>query len=176
MEIQYFEIAEMPGKQMFRCEKMRASISVNACSLMWREAAEKGAPERLDRCRNCQIGAKHAGVGDASLSPLRGSMICGRCEQGATRLIHGHLCVSCYNRQREYLLGRNAKGNAPKCHPQLHALAIKYRAGQVVKVMAMPHVVHVSELVIAALRDEPKQVTFGPMIKRPAGPQAELFA
>lgn len=102
-------------------------------------------------------------------------MICGRCEQGATRLIHGHLCVSCYNREREYLKGRNAKGNAPKYHPTLYAISLRYRAGSQVKTRTMQHVTCAAELVIAALRDEPKQVTFAALVRRPVLPQCELF-
>lgn len=30
------------------------------------------------------------------------------------RLIHGALCLSCYNREREVVVGRNAKGVPPK--------------------------------------------------------------
>lgn len=176
VEIEYFEMPEVPGSKMFRCAPLMATMSVNACSLRWRGASNKGAPERLDRCRNCRVGARHAGASDASLSPLHGMSICGRCHSGATRLIRGHLCVSCYNREREYVKGRNARGKAPKLHPMLHHLAIRYRAGAVVKLLTMPHVVNTTELVIAALRDEPKQVTFCALVPRPAVIQEDLFA
>lgn len=177
VEVEYFELPELPGRAMFRCEPLKANLAVASCADMWRQAAQRGAPERLDRCRNCHLGAKHAGVRDASLSPLHGAMVCGRCHTGTTRLIHGHLCPSCYNRQLEYLKGRNAKGNAPKYHPVLWRIAIRYMAGGRIKTLCRPHVVSSEELVIAALRDEAKQVTFGPTARKPAGmPQLELFA
>jgi hypothetical protein len=97
--------------------------------------------------------AHHAGVGDATLSPLFATPICARCERGATRLIHGHLCVSCMNRQYEYRKGANARGNAPVTHPSLHQAAIRYRAGGRIKTLRRDDVANPSELVIAALRD-----------------------
>src|SRR5690606_2664063 len=43
---------------------------------------------------------------------------CTRCEVGSFRLVSGRLCPSCYNRQREWIVGRNAKGGKPTI--QLH--------------------------------------------------------
>lgn len=172
--VEYIELEELPGQTMFRCDRRHATLRVEACGEMWRAANDRGAPERLDQCRNCSIGAKHAGVGEISLSPLRGMSICGRCHQGATRLVWGHLCVSCYNRQREYLIGRNAKGSAPKMHPALHRLEIRFMAGDHIQTLAIPHAVSSEELVIAALRDTSKQVTFSFSAKVPAGPQLEM--
>ena len=126
-------------------------------------------------CRGCQIGAMHAGVAEATLSPLYASQICARCNSGGLRLIGGHLCVSCYNREREWILGRNARGRAPVAHPKLHRLSVCYRTGGRVKVLEKPYCAGVDELVIAALRDEPKQVTFGPVPRRSPLPQLELF-
>jgi hypothetical protein len=45
--------------------------------------------------------------------------ICARCLLESDRMIHGYLCVSCYNREREYRIGRNAKGKPPVKHPDL---------------------------------------------------------
>lgn len=174
--VQYFEMPELPGHKMFRCERRQATLSTERCSLMWKEGHSKGAHERLWLCRGCPIGATHSGVAEASLSPLYAKCICSRCHRGATRLIHGDKCVSCYNRQREYLLGRNARGNAPVTHPPLYRLAVRYRAGGRVKTLARDNIADTLELVVAALRDEPKQVTFGMMPPRSPLPQMELFA
>ncbi|MBB3017637.1 hypothetical protein FHR70_000677 [Microvirga lupini] len=172
--VEYFTLEELPDRPMFRCERRNATLQVSACAGMWSEANGKAAPERLDRCKNCPLGAKHAGVGEISLSPLRGMSICARCHQGTTRLIRKHLCVSCYNREREFNLGRNAKGSAPVKHPPLHNIEIRYQAGEVLQRLAMP-VVSSEELVVAALRDTSKQVTFAFSGKRPEMPQGELF-
>lgn len=171
----YFTLPELPDKPMFRCERRQATLQVQSCAGMWTQANGKAAPERLDQCKNCPLGAKHAGVGEISLSPLRGMSICARCHQGTTRLVRKHLCVSCYNREREYLIGRNAKGSAPKLHPPLHHLEIQYQAGDAIQRLVL-HAVSSEELVIAALRDTSKQVTFAFSSKRPELPQGDLFA
>lgn len=174
-KIEYFEIPEMPGKPMFRCEARRATISTSACAGMWTHGAIKNSNERYWLCKGCAIGAKHAGVGDATLSPLYASTICARCGCGSTRLIHGHLCVSCYNRSLEYIKGRNARGNAPVTHPTLYRLSIRYRAGGRVKTLHRQHSADPMELVVATLRDEPKQATFMLLSPRSPHPQMGLF-
>lgn len=156
----YFTLPELPGKPMFRCERMAASLPVEACAGRWREANGKGTAEHLFQCKNCPIGAMHAGAGEISLSPLRGASVCARCEMGTARMVRKHLCVSCYNREREYILGRNAKGVPPKMHPPMHHIEIRFQAGEEVRRMAL-QAVSVQELVIAALRDTSKQVMFG---------------
>lgn len=172
--VEYFTLAELPDKPMFRCERLKATLQVSACSARWTEANARGASERLDLCKNCQLGAKHAGAGEISLSPLRGMSICARCHQGTTRLIRRHLCVSCANREYEYRKGRNAKGSAPVKHPPLLKFEVRYQAGDQLQRMARD-AVNIDELVVAVLRDTGKQVTFGFMAKRPELPQGELF-
>lgn len=175
-KIEYFEILELPGKPMFRCEKKRASLTTTACSAMWTGGSTKNSDDRFWQCKGCAIGAKHAGVGDATLSPLFAAPICARCGSGATRLIHGHLCVSCYNRAREWIKGCNARGTVPVTHPTLYCMAIRYRAGGRVKTLTKSNTACSSELIIAALRDEPKQATFALLAAPSPLPQMELFA
>lgn len=176
MDIQYFTIPELgPDRPMFRCERRSATIQASACATMWRGANDQREPEeRFLSCRNCQIGARHAGINQASLSPLRGMSICARCHTGTTRLIRGHLCVSCMNRQYEYLKGRNAKGKTPVRHPTLYQIPLRYSAGGVVKRISM-QAADSEELVVATLRDERKQVTFSFVAIGPALPQGDLF-
>ena len=161
---------------MFRCEKRRASMSSSSCAKLWHEGNRKGCADRFWLCKGCNIGALHAGVGDATMSPLYASPICARCGTGATRLIGGHLCVSCQNRQYEYKKGRNARGNAPVTHPTLYRISIRYMVGGQVKTKTRDDSVSSAELIVGALRDEPKQVTFGMLSPRPPLPQLELFA
>src|SRR3546814_18156292 len=51
----------------------------------------------------------------ASLSPIKGTLTCSRCHRQSTRawLIGKWLCVSCWNREREWVRGRHATGNRP---------------------------------------------------------------
>lgn len=159
---EYFTMVELPDVQMFKCPKRAATLRTTACADMWKSANyQRDAPERLDLCKNCALGAEHAGVKYVSLSPLRGVNICGRCQRNATRLIHRHLCVSCYNREREYLIGRNARGATPKMHPRLYPLELRILAGDLVETVRIERAVNSGELVVAALRDMSKQVTFG---------------
>lgn len=174
--IDYFVIPELPNVQMFTCAKRRASLQVASCADMWLEANQQRiAPERLDLCKNCPLGAEHAGVKDVSLSPLRGVSVCARCQLGTTRLVKHHLCVSCYNREREFLIGKNSRGNKPVMHPQLYRLKLKILAGDSVEECKLDKAVDLTELVVAALRDVKKQVTFGFQSIAPNVRQMDLF-
>lgn len=160
--VEYFENPLLPGKRMFRCERLCASLQVSACAGMWREANAAGAvPERLFRCRQCPVGAEHAGVADANMSPLRGSGICSRCHRSDLRLIGGNICVSCQNRAYEWLKGRNAKGKAPVKCPRLDRRVLKFVCAGQVRTLVRRHTVNTEELVIELLRDSAKRVMLG---------------
>lgn len=94
------------------------------------------------------------------MSPLKGSRICARCHRGAMRLIWGHICVSCYNREREAVIGRNAKGRAPVKIGRLEPRGIWYLAGRQLVRLARARTVDTTELVVAALRDSSDRVRF----------------
>lgn len=160
--VDYFENPLLPGRKMFRCERLSASLQVSACSGMWQEANQKGAvPERLFRCRQCPLGATHAGVGDANMSPFRGAPICSRCHRTGMRLIRGNICVSCQNRAYEWVKGANAKGKAPVRHPALVRRAVRVMAGGEVSTVARALTASMDELVVELLRDSPKRVMIG---------------
>ncbi len=158
--IEYFTIPELPDQQMFRCEIHRATLRVNACAGMWREANSGECPERLDRCKGCQLGATHAGESDTSTCPITGSDICIRCQRGGMRKVRDEICVSCWNREREWLIGKNAKGVAPKMHPPLYPMSIQVLAGDQVVTVSSKTCVDTTELVVKALRDNRKRVLF----------------
>lgn len=88
----------------------------------------------------CSIGAAHAGERHIERSSFYGSNICPRCHKGTTRrLVGGLLCIGCYNRQREYLNGRNAKGTRPVKLKALYRVPVRYAvdaAGSRVEVIA----------------------------------------
>lgn len=174
MVITYFSIEAVPGKQFFRCDRQRASLSTQACAGMWREANHQGLENRLS-CRGCQVGAQHAGEELANLSPLHGAMICARCHRGAERLIHGHLCVSCQNRQYEAIKGRNAKGTAPSKLQPLVPRRIWFMAGRAPTSLALARTVDTTELMIAALRDSQDRVRFAFRAPAPRATQQALW-
>jgi hypothetical protein len=150
----------MPGVAMFKCERLHASLQVGKCRDMW-VATNEGAIGGCERCGKCQVGAGHAGVTGSSFSPLRGTMTCARCHRTDQRLIGGNVCVSCYNRAREWLSGKNAKGSKPCKHPALERRVVRYVEDGVVRVMSRAHTVGMGELVVEVLRDSGKRVVFG---------------
>lgn len=75
-------------------------------------------------------------------------------------MVGNHICVSCWNRQREYLIGKNRRGVKPKFHPELFDAQVSILCGGVVKAVRMP-AASVKELIVSCIRDNAKQVIFG---------------
>lgn len=162
MAVEYFELALMPGKPVFRCERLLATLQVSACRKMWTEANSSGdAPESLGRCRQCSVGAEHAGVQNSSMSPLRGTTVCSRCQRTDLRLIGGNICVGCKNREYEWVKGANAKGKFPVMHPPLERRSVRFWVDGRVVTLVRNLTVSVDELLIEVLRDSVKQPVFG---------------
>ncbi|CAB5280113.1 hypothetical protein IST455A_01008 [Burkholderia multivorans] len=164
--VEYFEFADLlPGVKHFHCDRMRASLSVDACAANWNAASDRreGA---CSQCKGCRIGAVHAGYGDANLHPLHATLTCARCLRMRGRLVHKHLCLSCYNRHREYLIGRNSKGTAPVMHPPLALHTVSYIAAGELRTRTIEHATGRREVIAAILRDERDAVTFAEDIDR----------
>lgn len=159
---EYFRLDDC-DKQFFRCDRLRATLSTDACAANWRAANHRNDPRR-EACRSCPIGALHAGETDASTSAIKGTLICSRCQRMSSRgwLIGKNLCVSCYNRSREWQRGRNAKGNRPT-----KMLPLRPRTVRILEA-GRPRTVHRAltqnpdELIVALLRDCKGTVTFMP--------------
>lgn len=167
-EIKYSRI-EGCDRDFFRCVARAATLSVDACEKMWREAqtAKGENADRLIKCRQCQIGAAHAGATIVERSDFFEACICPRCRNGTTRrMIGNRLCISCYNREREFRLGKNAKGTKPVKLAALHSRAIRYvikaagKKDRVVVKQTYP-VVDTLEAVIDILRHAEGHVRFG---------------
>lgn len=161
MEIAYFEMPEMPGKRMFKCEPLRASLQVEACKAMWAKANAKGAPDRLHHCKQCKVGAAHVGVVDAALNQLRGTATCARCHRTDMRLIGGNICVCCKNREYEWVKGRNGRGKFPITHPPLARRVARYVMAGRVQVLERKLTASTDELIVELLRDSEKKVMLG---------------
>lgn len=173
--ILYFEREEVPGKLAFRCDRLSATLSVDSCTVMWRQANHDNV-ERLGRCKTCPVGAVHAGETAASMSPMMGQCVCARCHRTSGRLIGKHLCVSCFNRQREWIIGKNSKGSKPVKMVPLVRRSIRFRRGgePMIKVIDLSANVH--ELIVAVLRDSKKIVQFSFYGAQPSNfTQARLF-
>lgn len=172
--VEYIPFNGVPGQRYFRCEKMRATLSTEACATNWRRSNYERNDDR-SACKCCPIGALHAGDGDASMSPFKDTTICARCHRTDGRLIRGMICVSCYNREREQLLGRNAKGTAPVKLPPLHRIRLQFIHGHELRVLVLDRAIDINELIIAALRDSPKRVRFAFFAAPPQLRQLRLF-
>lgn len=158
--VEYTTNELLPGRLFFRCDRQRATLQVDSCAAMWRIANDLNDGTH-GACRLCPLGSVHAGEVAASMSPLKGTKTCCRCHRGAERLIGGMICVSCYNRGREWLAGRNAKGTAPVKHTPLCSRRIRYVHGGDVQLLRMRHAVDTDELMVATLRDSRQRVAFG---------------
>lgn len=127
--ITYFSGPALGPGMHFECTKLRGSASVEWCARQWREVNQQSEGRRHPRwvsCWGCAIGAEHAGFGAKDLPPALSEMrVCARCERECNRIIGGHLCVSCYNRQREHRIGRNRRGTAPIMHPILRDIRLR---------------------------------------------------
>ncbi len=157
---QYFERPELPGKKHFQCDRLLAAISVEACAGMWRQANDNNVESR-QRCKRCPLGAIHANEPDASLSAIKGSLICARCRRPASRLISGEHCVSCKNREYEFVKGRNAKGSRPVKMTPLVPRCIRYLNGREPCTLRRHLTKDTDELVITALRESKHRVAIG---------------
>jgi hypothetical protein len=175
MAVNYTTNALTPGRLYFRCERMRATLSTDACSGMWRKSNLED-DNAHEACRRCPLGALHAGEPDASLSPFRGQLVCARCHNPAQRLITGMHCVSCKNREYEFIKGRNAKGTAPVKLKCLARRRLRYLAGHEPCQLTLQRSLDIEELIVATLRDSKNRVRFGfGVAMPPAVRQLRLF-
>lgn len=172
--VEYFSVQAMPGHAFFKCDALRASLTTNSCAKNWGQANHEGSEARMT-CRRCPIGAFHAGEVDANMSPLKGTLTCGRCHRGSERLIGGHVCVSCKNREYEVLRGYNAKGSKPVNLPPLVPRRQRYLEADEVKVATRARTIDGEEMLIAILRDAAKRVRFAFTPPTPRLAQAALF-
>jgi hypothetical protein len=154
--VTYAVIPAMAGAELFRCETFRATLSVASCGKRWRQQRDVAFEER-SACSSCQIGCSHAGEELVHRSRLYGVPICPRCRRRTMRrMIHGRRCVNCYNREREWRIGRNSKGRPPRklrlVPARLGLVLDPGGAGERYIELAESAVRDVVELAIAALR------------------------
>lgn len=119
--VAYFTRENYPAR-VFECPRHRVIMMEVSCVAAFQEAKRTGQTGRRAACLGCPIGPVHSG--ELAPKPNR-VMVCVRCRRspsdcddprhvGAVRLVRGGLvCVSCYNREREVVRKRNAKGTMP---------------------------------------------------------------
>lgn len=156
----YTHLIEGNPALFFRCERMFATLSTTDCARMWRDAHYANS-ERRRQCRGCPLGAVHAGEPDANMCSIHNVLICSRCRNEVPRLIWGNICVSCRNREYEYVRGFNARGTALTKLKSLEPRQIRYIEGGAVRVRRVALTASVDELIVGTLRDSAKSVAFG---------------
>jgi hypothetical protein len=118
------------AKRFFRCPTLRATLSPEGCASNWRRAQRVSADELgfSGKCRDCPIGALHAGESHVHRSRLFGAQIRPRTRCWASRLIGNRLGIGAYNREREVKIGRNAKNTRPQLvlEPRRLGVILKY--------------------------------------------------
>lgn len=115
-----------PGVLYFECERLCAHLTEEGCRTNWEQATstrpDPEQPSRFAKCRACPIGLRlHTDVNaPINWRDVRSGSECVRCGRRDMRLIAGTTCVSCWNRQREGRLNKDARGNVPKTRMVLH--------------------------------------------------------
>ena len=140
---------------MITCERSPMRLSAASCARMWVSCRAK-RPEPWEgrfKCLDCPTGAGHAGCVQAPPTMAeRLKNVCPRCGLERDRIIGNHFCVSCYNRDREVLAGRNGKGSRPALTDRLHAVNLTIVENGVAKVVTFDRVTSRVEAVLCAAK------------------------
>jgi hypothetical protein len=149
----YFTLPDAPDLKMFRCARLRATLSDRACAANFLRS-QKLRPDDVTGvhlCRECPIGSATAGVPLIRRSGLYNIDLCPRCRRYCARIINGTRCVGCANREYEWIRGANAKGTVPKMKPLLARRLRIVIGGQVTELRSERSRDH-TELMLGVLR------------------------
>ena len=156
----YRELDFARGQRYFDCKALRASLSTTACAQRWAAAAPGTA------CHQCPVGRMHhedhSPTTRAGRRPSdRQVGACLRCGRTDLRIVKvDGICVSCANRQYEWIKGRNAKGKPPERFKPLHDVetAIQHADGRIER--RIHEVRDAAEALGRTLRDLPDGARF----------------
>jgi len=100
--------------EMFTCPRMPGGLRLSpaSCASSYQRGKKAEKWETAHLCQGCDIGAQHAGEVVAKIVE-RPMHRCRACGAQSYRLVHGIICVSCFNRLAEALKGKNARGKMP---------------------------------------------------------------
>jgi len=171
--IEYFPMEGVPGRY-FQCPAYGTTMSDSFCGRSYQDAKRQAEP-RHPACRGCAVGALHAGDKAPPPASMLGRLLCCRCHRSTRRLLHGALCISCYNRELEVIKGRNAKGRPP-----VHAIPTHHQTLLIIglagpKLVNFDRVADVLEAMLRVLRTEQQQVTFHRPLRPPPRRQRVIF-
>jgi hypothetical protein len=152
-------------------------MSTAACAKNYKAAPADAKSGRLCGCIGCSVGSEHAGV-SIPAPGISDDVVCSRCLRSASqmressvgmRLVRGTICVSCYNREKEVIRGRNAKGTPPRKWARLFPAGIGYVSGGSFCVTKLPLVAHRVEAMLTVMRRAPGPVSIGWVAARSLG-------
>jgi hypothetical protein len=168
--IRYFKLDGLDAP-VFRCERLHCTLRSVSCASRFRVAAELAAmkgkalqnanPETLEKrgktapCVGCPTGAGHLGMDHREQrSRFSETFACARCGRGANRLVGSSACcISCMNREYEWLKGANAKGTRPIHAVQLRKFSVRYVvADGDPQTFSAHHAADITELMLRVLR------------------------
>jgi hypothetical protein len=166
--ITYFTLADVPGRQFFRCSALRSTMSVDACAANWRRAQSlrPGQVSCVHRCIQCPIGATHAGKALVHRSLIFGADFCPRCLRIGARTIAPRgaaRCTSCHSRELEFRKQRDGRGNVPhfRLAPRRLAVIVDFGADEQRTVeIVQPYTRDLVELAIQTLRLASGRIAF----------------
>lgn len=139
-------------------------MNTDACTRYFTVAPGLAATGRLSGCIACPAGAMHS-IFTPPEPALESVGVCIRCRRdpldgsqyrstrtGRLRMVRGGLlCVSCFNREREVILGRNARNTTPKA-PALPKTKLGHIVDGKVTVVHLPAVKDAVEGALTILR------------------------
>jgi hypothetical protein len=178
--ITYTAIDGAGDRKLFRCEAYRTNLFVDACAKRYRLAQKASGEEadRVARCARCPIGMAHAGEEVVYRNELFGINLCPRCRRGSLRMISNRICIGCYNRQREFRIGQNAKGTPPiTIHLEARRVGVVLDYDKPTKryiEVQEEYTKDALEIAIQVMRVAPGRVAFREPVGRPAVSTAQL--
>jgi hypothetical protein len=149
---------------MFDCAKRRMRLTVSGCAKLWTSANDpESRPAKFEgrfACLACPIGAANAGQYISPTAAVVEALrcTCARCLRPSDRIIKARLCISCYNRERELLIGRNAKGRPPRLKlSRLRVVVVEAGVPRTVEQTALS----LLEIILATARTATGSISFG---------------
>ncbi len=136
------------------------TLSTDSCAALWLRAkkARYEPGSTIGICKGCDIGAQHAGRKNEPVVPVVAG--CVRCHRASLRLVNNLTCISCYNRERELVQGRNARGCKPIHLAPLGPVSLAYRVGSRVSQVTLRRVSGMLEAELSVVRRLQQSVDF----------------
>ena len=103
------------GLELFTCKRQAGGLRLTktGCAKLFKRSIHSDLDRHphLSHCRSCPVGEKNSGLKNSASSLPK---TCVRCNRPDIRRLDAKLlCISCGNRQREYISGKNARGCMP---------------------------------------------------------------